>query len=113
MYKRQDIIPALGADETVIDFEVTSNRADCFSILGLAREAAVTMNGHFRKPEVKVKEECAARAEDVLDVEVRAPEPVSYTHLDVYKRQPEEESVLEFFRLLCLFAEKPWLAAVK
>ena len=69
-----DIIPALGADETVIDFEVTSNRADCFSILGLAREAAVTMNGHFRKPEVKVKEECAARAEDVLDVEVRAPE---------------------------------------
>ncbi len=69
-----DIIPALGADDTVIDFEITSNRADCFSILGLAREAAATMNGRFIKPEVHVKEESDVRAEDVLNVEVKAPE---------------------------------------
>lgn len=69
-----DIIPALGADETVIDFEITSNRADCFSILGLAREAAATMNGKFIKPDVQVKEECDVRAEDVLEVEVQAPD---------------------------------------
>lgn len=67
-----DIIPALGADETVIDFEVTSNRTDCFSILGLAREAAVTMHGKFSKPVVSVKEECEVKAEDVLTVEVQA-----------------------------------------
>lgn len=70
----KDILPAMGADETVIDFEITSNRADCFSILGLAREAAVTMHGRFQKPEVTVKEESAVRAADVLDVEVTAPE---------------------------------------
>ncbi len=69
-----DIIPALGADETVIDFEITSNRADCFSILGLAREAAVTMKGHFQKPDVTVKEEGGADASDLLQVEVQAPE---------------------------------------
>ena len=33
--------------------------------------------------------------------------------LAFYTEEPKEESVLEFFRLLCLFAEKPWLAAVK
>lgn len=69
-----DIIPALGADETVIDFEITSNRADCFSIIGLAREAAITMKGHFHKPVVQVKEESNITASDVLDVEVKAPE---------------------------------------
>ncbi len=69
-----DIIPALGADETVIDFEVTSNRADCFSMLGLAREAAITMKGRFRKPEIQLKEESAVRAADVLEVEVKAPD---------------------------------------
>ena len=69
-----DIIPALGADETVIDFEVTSNRADCFSILGLAREAAITMKGKFSKPAVTVKEECDVIASDVLSVEVQAPD---------------------------------------
>lgn len=68
----KDIIPVLGADETVIDFELTSNRADCFSILGLAREAAITMHGKFNKPQVSVKEECNEKAADLIDVEVQA-----------------------------------------
>ena len=70
----KDIIPVLGADETVIDFEVTSNRADCFSILGLSREAAITMHGKFTKPDVKVKEECEEKAADLITVEVQAPD---------------------------------------
>ena len=37
-----DICEALGLDENIIEFEITSNRADCFSVLGLARETAVT-----------------------------------------------------------------------
>ena len=57
----------MGADETVIDFEVTSNRADCFSIIGLAREAAITMHGKFTKPVVKVKEECFEN--NILDID--------------------------------------------
>ena len=37
-----DIKPLLGLDDTVIDFEITPNRPDCLSVIGLAREAAVT-----------------------------------------------------------------------
>ena len=37
-----DIRPVLGLDEQVMEFEITSNRADCFSVIGLARETAAT-----------------------------------------------------------------------
>ncbi|MBR5500064.1 MAG: phenylalanine--tRNA ligase subunit beta [Clostridia bacterium] len=76
----KDIMTVLGADETVIDFEVTSNRADCFSILGLAREAAVTMKhltkkgGTFTCPTPVVKEEDPASVTDFLKVRVDAPD---------------------------------------
>ncbi len=52
-----DIKEALGLNETVIDFEITSNRPDCFSMLGLARESAVTFNKELKKPKIIVKEE--------------------------------------------------------
>lgn len=42
----QDIREALGLDDTVVDFEITSNRPDCLSVIGLSRETAAT----FRKP---------------------------------------------------------------
>lgn len=76
----KDIMKVLGADETVIDFEITSNRADCFSILGLSREVAVTENrltkrgGHFTCPEPKVKEEDTAKVGDFISVKVEAPD---------------------------------------
>ena len=38
----QDIASAIGCDDTCVEFEITSNRADCLSVLGLAREAAAT-----------------------------------------------------------------------
>ena len=42
----QDIHEALGLDDTVVDFEITSNRPDCLSVIGLAREVAAT----YHKP---------------------------------------------------------------
>ena len=59
-----------GYEDFVIDFEITSNRADCFSILGLSREAAVTMGKPFIAPEVKVREEASAKTSDNITVEV-------------------------------------------
>ena len=41
-----DIKPVIGADDHVVEFEITPNRPDCLSVIGLAREAAVT----FQKP---------------------------------------------------------------
>lgn len=50
-----DIHTALGYDDTKVEFEITSNRADCLSVLGLAREAAATFNKpmKYKYPEYK------------------------------------------------------------
>ncbi len=37
-----DAIHALGLDDVIFEYEITSNRVDCYSVLGIAREAAAT-----------------------------------------------------------------------
>ncbi len=49
----QDIVETLGLDEAVAEFEITSNRPDCMSIIGLARESAATYGREFNIPEIK------------------------------------------------------------
>lgn len=73
--------PELGMDvkevlglEPVIEFEITSNRPDCFSIVGLARETAVTLGTDFKKPEITVKEEGKGKASDFVSVSIRNSE---------------------------------------
>ncbi len=76
----KNVMQVLGAEGTVIDFEITSNRADCFSILGLAREAAVTENrltgrgAKFDCPRPEVKEEATERVDELVKVRVDAPD---------------------------------------
>lgn len=48
----ESAIRYLGLDDTVVEYEVTSNRVDCFSMLGVAREAAATFNKKFVPPVV-------------------------------------------------------------
>lgn len=59
----EDAVEALGLHDTVVEYEVTSNRVDCYSILGIAREAAAT----FRKPFVPPVVEVRGNDEDVND----------------------------------------------
>ncbi|MCR4746392.1 MAG: phenylalanine--tRNA ligase subunit beta [Lachnospiraceae bacterium] len=47
-----DAVHALGLDDTIHEYEVTSNRVDCYSVLGIAREAAATFNLKFVPPVV-------------------------------------------------------------
>lgn len=49
----EDITKTLGLDESVAEFEITSNRPDCMSIIGLARESAATFGRDFKVPEIK------------------------------------------------------------
>lgn len=66
----EDAIAALGLRDTVVEYEITSNRVDCYSILGIAREAAAT----FKKPFVLPKVEANGNNEDVnsyISVEVQ------------------------------------------
>lgn len=58
-----DAVEALGLHDTVFEYEITSNRVDCYSILGIAREAAATFRKPFVPPVVEVKE----NDEDVKD----------------------------------------------
>lgn len=46
-------IEALGLDDVIFEYEITSNRVDCFSILGIAREVAATFKKEFKPPIVK------------------------------------------------------------
>lgn len=46
----QDICTAIGLSDTTVEFEITSNRPDCLSVLGLARETAVTYGLPFNPP---------------------------------------------------------------
>lgn len=65
-----DAIEALGLHDTVFEYEVTSNRVDCFSIIGIAREAAATFRLPFHPPVITPtgNEE---KAEDYISVEVK------------------------------------------
>ncbi len=47
-----DAVQALGLDDVVVEYEVTSNRVDCFSVVGIAREAAATFDKKFEPPVV-------------------------------------------------------------
>ncbi len=65
----KDIREILGLNENIVEFEITSNRPDCLSVLGLARESAVTFGKPFNMPVVHV-EEIGEDANDYASVEV-------------------------------------------
>ena len=67
-----DINKVIGNDDTVVDFEITNNRPDCYSIMGLAREAAAAFGKPMRHHEPVVKGSDAGSMYDKLDVEVEA-----------------------------------------
>ncbi len=64
-----DAIEALGLHDTVFEYEVTSNRVDCYSVIGIAREAAATFRKPFYPPQVFVTGN-GGNVEDYISVEV-------------------------------------------
>ena len=65
-----DAIEVLGLHDVEFEFEITSNRVDCYSTLGLARETAATFHKEFKAPEVHVKG-CGGDVNDYIKVEVK------------------------------------------
>ena len=63
-------IEVLGRDDVVFEYEITSNRVDCFGVLGIAREAAATFRKDFVPPVIEVKEN-NEKASDYIDVEIK------------------------------------------
>lgn len=67
----QPICEAIGLDDTRVEFEITSNRPDCFSVIGLAREIAATFDKELKlhTPVVKAGH---GNCESMLDVKIEA-----------------------------------------
>ncbi len=80
----QPIQKAIGLDDTVVEFEITSNRPDCFSVIGLAREAAAT----FQKPlslHTPAVKGGHGSCEGMLDVKIEAKDTCSIYSARVVK----------------------------
>ncbi|HQA05994.1 MAG: phenylalanine--tRNA ligase subunit beta [Clostridiales bacterium] len=69
----KDIKEAIGLDDTVVEFEITSNRPDCLSVIGLAREASATFGVPYNMPEIKNKGG-EGEASNLLKVRIDAPD---------------------------------------
>ena len=68
----ESAIKALGLDDVVFEYEITSNRVDCYGVLGIAREAAATFQKKFCPPVVEVKGN-DENASDYIKVTVEDP----------------------------------------
>lgn len=66
----KDIREVIGLRDTVVEFEITPNRPDCLSMVGIAREAAVTLKTSLKKPDISVREE-GDSAEKYASIEVK------------------------------------------
>ena len=69
-----DIKPVIGADDHVVEFEITPNRPDCLSVIGLAREAAATFDSELHLHEPVVRGGASGTLSELLDVETPDPE---------------------------------------
>ncbi|MBM6924701.1 phenylalanine--tRNA ligase subunit beta [Pseudoflavonifractor phocaeensis] len=67
-----DIKPVIGLDDHVVEFEITPNRPDCLSVIGLAREAAATFNAPLNLHQPVVKGGADGSLVELLDVETPA-----------------------------------------
>lgn len=69
----QSIVDALELKMATVDFEITPNRPDCLSMIGMAREAAATFKTELKYPEIKCEKE-EGNAEEHISVEIAKPE---------------------------------------
>ena len=69
-----DIRPVINADDHVVEFEITPNRPDCLSVIGLAREVSATFDTPLTLHEPVVKGGGAGNLAELLDVETPDPD---------------------------------------
>lgn len=65
-----DIKEVLGLNDVVLEFELTANRADCFSMLGIAREIAVLTKSTVKKPMLNLHENSDTKASSLVNITI-------------------------------------------
>ena len=63
---------ALGLDDVVLEFELTANRADCFSVIGIAREVAALTGKELRFPSITVEETASESSAELVHIGIEA-----------------------------------------
>ena len=66
-----DIKEYLGLNKAILDFEITSNRPDCLSMIGMARETAATLGTSYKMPSFNYEVKSSKNINDELKVEVK------------------------------------------
>ncbi|MBE6105601.1 phenylalanine--tRNA ligase subunit beta [Anaerovibrio lipolyticus] len=83
---------ALGLDDDILEFELTANRGDCFSVFGLVREIAVLTGNTPKWPEIKVNEDDEASTADMIKIGIEANDLCSRFSARVLKNVKVMES---------------------
>ncbi|MFV0341696.1 MAG: phenylalanine--tRNA ligase subunit beta [Anaerocolumna sp.] len=99
-------IKALGLEDVVFEYEVTSNRVDCFGVIGIAREAAATFGNEFVPPVVKITGN-DEKAEDYIGVTIEDTDLCSRYVARVVKDIKIEPSPLWMQRRLAACGIRP------
>ncbi len=69
-----DVLEILKMRDEVVEYEITSNRSDCFSVLGIAREAAATFDKNLNFPKIELQEKAEGDINEIIKVEIKNPE---------------------------------------
>lgn len=106
--------PELGADvkdaldlDKIVEFEITSNRPDCLSIIGLARETAATLGEEFIGRNIIVKQEAAGDVNDLVSIKIQNPDLCSRYAARVIKDIKIESSPAWMQRRLAAAGMRP------
>ncbi|MCL2566306.1 MAG: phenylalanine--tRNA ligase subunit beta [Defluviitaleaceae bacterium] len=80
--------------EDIIEFEITGNRPDCFSVIGIGREIAAAFDKKLKYPEITVDEVKGEGAADYVNIEINSPDLCPRYAARVVKNVKIEESPL-------------------
>ncbi len=94
----KDIVEVLNLREDILDFEITSNRPDCFSIEGLGREAAIAIGTEFKNPRKNLSKEVKEVKEiEGLKVDIEAKD-LCYRYMARVLKDVKVETSPEWMR---------------
>ena len=103
----QDLVEAMGLDDAVVDFEITPNRPDCLSMIGMAREASATFGTPLRYPETQCKKVAPEKSEDYIKVTIARPDLCKRYCCRVIKDIKVEQSPWWLQRCLMYSGQRP------
>ena len=102
-----DLVEALGLDDAVVDFEITPNRPDCLSMIGMAREASATFGTPLRYPQTQCKKVAPEKSEDYIKVTIKRPDLCKRYCCRVIKDIKVEQSPWWLQRCLMYSGQRP------